>query len=662
MQMHEVAERILFAQTLEEKLLLAPDNVSDTVQGKAHKTPDHPGRPEQLIIVPKGMRGDFPGVNKLEDEAERGRMLHFLANHELLATELMALVLLKFPDAPAKFRQGVYETMREEQVHTLMYMRRMKECGIHFGELPVNDYFWKLIAPMESPMDFVTRLSLTFEQANLDFSKHYGALFRQVGDTGTAAVLDKIYLDEIQHVGHGLQWFREWKNKDDSDWEAYNKSLKFPLGAAKAKGMAPFNIEGREQAGLDSDFISRLELFEQSRGRTPVIHWYNPNAESYTAAAIRGQKYNPNKSEQAIEQDLELLSLAWCRRDDVSLVRNAPSQEHLRYLKSKGVQLPEFITEGSVIDRKLGGLRPWAWSPDASETLKPCAEYVSDQLAWQWRDPLPPLFLSKRLGVELNNELGLEKGASVYCESMEQALSEISKCMSSNSEGVLLKAPYACAGRGHKRIKPHEGQAFYHAWLEKVIKNQGGIVIEPYLDKVMDFSALYEVKQGGVIDLIGMTEMENDSSGRFLATKVYQKWGSDLSEEIRRFYFTKAQGVRCYSEIIPALLTKLLTGYIGPVGVDAMIYRQADGSLALRHVVEVNTRMSMGRVALELQKKYAAGKNAKLSILRKKNLTSEQISTLYSQVINNDSGDGNMKRVLLNDPYTAVEFIALWES
>ena len=93
-----------------------------------------------------------------------------------------------------------------------------------------------------------------------------------------------------------------------------------------------------------------------------------------------------------------------------------------------------------------------------------------------------------------------------------------------------------------------------------------------------------------------------------------------------------------------------------------MIYRQVDGSLALRHVVEVNSRMSMGRVALELQKKYAAGKNAKLSILRKKNLTSEQISTLYSQVIHNSSGDGDRKNILLNDPYTAVEFIALWQS
>ena len=36
-------------------------------------------------------KADFPGTHRLENAAERGRLLHFFANHELLATELMAL-------------------------------------------------------------------------------------------------------------------------------------------------------------------------------------------------------------------------------------------------------------------------------------------------------------------------------------------------------------------------------------------------------------------------------------------------------------------------------------------------------------------------------------------------------------------------------------------
>ncbi|MGB1936064.1 MAG: DUF455 family protein, partial [Akkermansiaceae bacterium] len=324
MQMRDVAERVLLAESLEEKLLLGPlwgQGVVDDDPGKPIAMPDLPGRPEGLKISNKELRSHFPGVNKLDDDRERGKMLHFLANHELLAAELMALVLLKFPDAPSEYRRGVYESMREEQMHSLMYLRRMKECGISLGELPLNGYFWRLVSPMNTPMDFVTRLNLTFEQANLDFSKHYARLFRQVGDTATASVLEKIYLDEINHVGHGLQWFRKWKDNDETDWDAYRKSLSFPLSPAKAKGMAPFNPEGRRLAGLDEDFIERLEVCEQSRGRTPVVHWYNPNAESHAAAAYRGRSYHSNKAEAAMEHDLELLTLAWCRKDDIALLR-----------------------------------------------------------------------------------------------------------------------------------------------------------------------------------------------------------------------------------------------------------------------------------------------------------------------------------------------------
>lgn len=656
--MREVAERILFGESLEEKLLLAPEGVSDDEPGGAIIQPESPGRPDFLKAAAKGGRGDFPGVHQLENDQERGKMLHFLANHELLAAELMALVLLKFPDAPKEYRRGVYETMREEQMHTRMYMRRMKDCGIAFGELPVNDYFWRLIAPMETPMDFVTRLSMTFEQANLDFAKHYAGLFRTVGDTGTAAVLEKIYLDEINHVGHGVKWFRKWKAKEDTDWQAFNRSLKFPLAPAKAKGLAPFNIEGRKLAGLDDDFISHLEVCEQSRGRTPVIHWYNPNAECYVASAACGTIFQPNKMERAIEEDLELLSLAWCRRDDISLIRQHPGKEHLAYLKKAGFELPEILEIGKLEnrERKLGGLRPWAWSPDSSAILEPFAGFISDKLAWQWREPLPALWFSKEIGVQLSEKLGVSDGVGVFCKDEESARKAIAKHLKCGD--VLIKAAHACAGRGHKRVKQSESADSYLAWLKNTLKAHGGVVVEPWLDRVLDFSSLYEMKVGGEIEFIGMTEMENDASGRYLGTIVPQKWGTNLQPEIVEFLFRDAKMNQWYRETIPAMLSNLLTGYVGPLGIDAMVYRQNDGSLALKHVVELNVRMSMGRVAKELQKKYAPAKSGRFRILRKKSLSEEELCTLCSQVIHNaDKG----QRICVNNPLHAKEFIAVWE-
>ena len=132
MELREFAEQVLFATTLGEKLR-CPDKITDERPGSAFAAPAAPGRPQELQFKVTGeARDSFPGTKNLERESERGRLLHFFANHELLATELMALVLLRFPDAPTAFRKGVLQTLKDEQEHTRLYLGRMNECGIQF--------------------------------------------------------------------------------------------------------------------------------------------------------------------------------------------------------------------------------------------------------------------------------------------------------------------------------------------------------------------------------------------------------------------------------------------------------------------------------------------------------------------------------------------------
>ncbi|MCW1887118.1 ferritin-like domain-containing protein [Luteolibacter flavescens] len=643
MTVREAAERVLFARTLEEKLALAPRDADDASPGAAILTPDAPGRPPELRIHAKGVRAEFPGIHRLDDDRERGVMLHFLANHELLAAELMALVLLKFPDAPTEYRAGVYEAMREEQMHALMYVRRMKECGIAFGELPVNDYFWRIVAPMETPMDFVTRLNLTFEQANLDFSKHYAGLFRQAGDTATAAVLEKIYQDEIGHVGHGVKWFRRWKERGSTDWEAYRKSLVFPLTAARAKGVAPFNAEGRVLAGLDEDFIRHLEVCEQSRGRTPVVHWFNPNAEGH---AMSG-RYQPDKAAAALEEDLEMLIAGWCRKDDVAVLRRPPSREHLATLKNAGLELPEITTVQELRGRKLGGLRPWAWSPDASAILRDLAEDVSPNVPWQWREPVPREWLSKEIGIRLEEVLGLSETGGIFRDA-DEAWSAIDARLDECQ--ILAKAFFSRAGQGHRRINRESPPEATRNWLRNTIAAHGGVVIEPWLERVTDFSALYEMDASGGVELIGLTVIENDAAGRYTGTRVGPKWANLLPPEVAAFLHREAEVMRWYQEEISAALPRVVPGHIGPLGVDAMVHRLLDGSLALKHVVELNVRMTMGRVALELLKKSASNRRGKLSILRK-----------HREELPISSGSLAEGAIILNDPAQAREFVAVWQ-
>lgn len=645
MEMREAAERVLRAETLEEKLCLPPVEASDESPGRAIAVPGSgPGRPANLKMCPEGVQVKFPGTHHLDRERERGVMMHFLANHELLAAELMALVLLKFPDAPKSYRAGVYEAMREEQMHTLMYVRRMRECGIEFGELPLNDYFWRLVAPVESPMDFVVRLNLTFEQANLDFSKHYAALFRQVGDDSTAAVLEKIYQDEIGHVGHGVKWFRRWKKAGSSDWRAFCEALELPFSPVRAKGIAPFNAEGRREAGFDDEFIRHLEVFGQSRGRTPVLAWFNPDAESEVLAARAGRTREPNAKVRAMEEDLEILALAWCHEDDLALLRKVPATDHLAKLQAAGLKIPELIAADEIAElteRKLGGFRPWAWSPEAAEMLRELRERASKSSAWPWRKALPEEWLSKELGWKLSRQLEPAGGQGSLCRDSEDAVAALQGGLADGP--MLLKAAHACAGRGHLRVMPGNLQEKTRSWIEAAVAEHGCVLVEPWLERVLDFSTLYDLDGSGGFKFHGMTVMENDDTGRFRGTRVAPKWGSLLEPDVARFLFGEEAVQRLYGERLPAALVGLLPGYSGPVGVDAMVHRGSDGSLALRPVVEVNARMTMGRVAHELWKKFGRPPEGRLKILRKREWGEEE------------SG------LPLNDPAAAREFVAVWQ-
>lgn len=659
MELSEFAERVLYSESLEEKLLLNPRVVTDEVVGGRFVMPSGPGRPFELRISERGVKADFPGVNRLDDDRERGKMLHFLANHELLATELMALVLLKFPNAPKEFRMGVYETLKEEQAHTLMYMRRMKECGVEFGELPVNDYFWRVVAPMEQPMDFVSRLSLVFEQANLDYSQFYAKLFREVGDGGTAAVLEKIYEDEIGHVGHGLKWFRKWKEEGKTDWEAFQSQLFFPLSTVRAKGVAPYNAEGRRRAGLDEEWIEKLEVEEQSRGRTPVVHYFNPNAENEEMARLLGKPFSPKQGVLRLERDLDVLPLSWARRDDVVLVHEKPSRQHLRNLRSWGLPMPEFhpLAEWEVLkERRIGGFRPWMWQQRISGELERLTGEVSAQSKWPWRQGMPSVLFSKQLGYQLEGMLGEPCGA--WCESEEAVLSA---CAGIEGD-ILIKAAYSNAGRGHCRLLGGEWTESARGWLRRVLSEHGGVLVEPWLERVLDFSAQYERSADGEMRHIGMTQVLNDALGRFRGCLVMPKWTQGLDPELSRFLFQECDVNTLFRDRLGVALSDLLGsyGYDGPVGVDAMVHRTKDGALRLRTVVEVNVRMTMGRVALELLRKTSPGLSGLYEIVRK-----SQLNELpeYGPAAGERPVEGRgmlAGHYCLNDPDSAEEFLATW--
>lgn len=254
MEIRDFARTVLLSEDLGLKLTPAPAGLTDEHPGPPLRILE-PGRPPHLRFA---TRIEVPSIKGFHDPAQRHRILHALANHEFQAAELFAWALLAFPDAPGEFRRGLLKILDDEQRHTRMYIARLEDAGASFGDYPVNGYFWSKVEAITSPLRFLCAMSLTFENANLDHTTEYAEAARRAGDAKTVAVIERVHLDEIEHVRFGWKWLQVFKKEDESAWDAYRANLTWPLRPAKARGRT-FRREGREAAGLDAEFIRQLE-------------------------------------------------------------------------------------------------------------------------------------------------------------------------------------------------------------------------------------------------------------------------------------------------------------------------------------------------------------------------------------------------------------------
>ncbi|MCE9583940.1 MAG: ferritin-like domain-containing protein [Planctomycetes bacterium] len=677
MELRDFALRVLLTDSLAEKLAPPAEPITDDHPGAAIHTPDSPGRPASLRMARRGLRARLPPENELHRDEPRAVLLHFFANHELLATELMALAILRFPEAPPAFRRALLQTLLEEQVHTRLYMDLMARGGLALGDLPVNGYFWRQVSGMESPVDYVSRLSLTFEQANLDYSHHFAGVFGRMGDTHTAALMQRIYEDEIGHVGRGLHWLRKWKMPGESDFAAWQKVLHLPLSPAQARGRVPFNAEGRRRAGLDDSFIASVEDFGKSRRSAPGVFLFNPGAER--AALARDPDAGRNdRATAGLARDLDLLPLLLCRAGDVVLVQRRPSEEHLRSLAEAGLPSAELevldasgrlAADSPLRTRKLSALRPWGWSPDSAEVLAPLAAGARTSLPWN--DAIRAIY-SKATAARLLAGLGSMPDAAalagIPCETPEETEDAISMWFRKGHAAVLLKAPWGLAGRGHLKVLPGAPPATQTVWIKTTLSEQKCLVVEPWLDRVADFSAHYDVAPGQPPKLRGMVRLVNDSSGRFVSCIAGRHFQRLMPAEATRA-LERSRAHHFYRDILPHLLTAIIgdSGFRGWLGVDAFLHRDAMGHLLFRPVVEINPRGTMGRATLEARRFAAPGspvawriyyqRHAREAGLRTLAEFSARIRAAHPVVLK----DGRLLSgaVCLNDPDKAGTFLGV---
>jgi uncharacterized ferritin-like protein (DUF455 family) len=660
MNLDDFAHTILFGTSLEDKFvdlssitLLPPAPPSGFGQPPGPElrlvsrplltVPKFPGRP---LALSRPGKAKFPSLDKLHLPTVRGEVLHFFANHELLAMELMALVLLRFPEAPESFRTGIAGIIAEEQSHLRLYLTRMQELGVEFGDLPVSDYFWNCMSELKSPLEFVIQMSLTFEQANLDFSYFFMNEIQKVGDDPTAAVLRRVYEEEIGHVKHGVVWFNRWRERttEESDWDAYVRMLPPPMTPRRAKGFN-FCADARRQTGLSEKFIRELELYTGSKGRPPVLWFYNPHCDSEIARGKPG--FTATAGARRFTEDLAHIPIFLSLDQDVVILTQRPRLDWIGYLQKCGFQTPEFLEYKNPTDitrdlraPKIGGIQPWGWSPEVFEIFRPLESRLVEIAGGNGRwcqqnfhakddvDTEPTVyattglagfgkFFAKTWSVEFLRQWfkdhpeanplfgGIETVGDLFTDASAAkarviALLQIDAC-------AMVKAPYGTSGRQVRRIQSvSELGGPAGGWIENTIAQQGGIVVERALNKLCDLS-IQMVVTGQKIQILEarkfITGKQNEYRGTYLGSKL-QGFAPD---ELRFVQLILAD----WRNLVRDLGYRLQkAGYQGPAGVDALLWRNDKNELRIKPVVELNPRWTMGRVALELEKHLMPGVSA----------------------------------------------------
>ena len=270
MKLSDFARDILLGTSLDSKLQSVSDlefDISERVE-----IPQNPGRSNKISFSDEQIK--FPKRNSLKEKSKTGLALHFFANHELLAIEMMAAALYCYPtrnEEDIKVKKGILSALKDEQKHFKLYVQRMNELGVEFGDFPLNDFFWRQMPSLTTPESFFALMSFTFEMANLDFCIHYKEIFSELNDEKTANILDIVLEDEIGHVSIGRYWLEQWK-PSGSLWDYYKSLLPEKITPARAKGII-FDRESRLKTGLTEDFINELDNYRDEFAVTKRRDW-----------------------------------------------------------------------------------------------------------------------------------------------------------------------------------------------------------------------------------------------------------------------------------------------------------------------------------------------------------------------------------------------------
>lgn len=386
--------------------------------------------------------------------------------------------------------------------------------------------------------------------------------------------------------------------------------------------------------------------------RAPDVFLFNPYAEGFIA---QGRAFTPAKHQAQLAQDLASLPQFLAQRGDIVLVPNRPATAFLEGLGKAGFPIPEFVElrdgridhASGLEGRGFGRLRPWAWGPDSVKLLEPLFARVRGEVqtvAGCFNDAIASLYSKAWSAGFLSEVLEHFRGrpeASWLCpaenvagvaDTLDGALKAIAAIRSRGHHRVVVKHDLGLAGHHAIRLWEPELLPDQERWMARSLAEGRRLVVEPWLDRQLDFSVQLEMEPSG-LRLCGYTGLVNDRRGQYLANWAEVVFARCLPERTAALICpgqdTSGRLRDLYQGIFGLLETELArVGFPGPVSIDSLVFRLPDGQCRLKPVVEINPRYTMGRLTLELMKYTCRGSSGLFRLVSRAQARAEGYSDL----------------------------------
>ncbi len=336
------------------------------------------------------------------------------------------------------------------------------------------------------------------------------------------------------------------------------------------------------------------------------LYIFNPEHDIALASNI--SNFTAPHAGRQLRADLGFLPALWAEEGDKVLVENVEyatkKWERLRkrMVSSVGVTFSQRGDSLFPVSEKLFSsvgitkIVPWGWDKAIKRELErkgvPSSLLPSDSQLERIRT-LSHRQTAARLLPLLQTEGTV--GKAVLCESVDAVEQQLRL-----HPRLVLKAPWSSSGRGIRFIDK-EMNDHHYGWLRNLLKSQGGVMAEPYYEKVKDFGMEFEATDEGICYLgLSLFHTANGAyTGNILAT-----------EDAKREMISRYIPICLIDEIKEKICDMLLLeDYRGPFGVDMMVVKEnsqqstVNCQLKLHPCVEINLRRTMGHVALALSPK-----------------------------------------------------------